>query len=392
MPRVLRIINRLNLGGPTFNAALLTKHMSPKYETLLVAGTKQDSEESSDFIVKDLGIDFRKIAHMKREINPIADYKAYQELRSIIKEYKPDIVHTHAAKSGALGRLAAIHSKVPVILHTFHGHVFHSYFNSTTTKVFLKIERYLANKSSAIIAISQRQREELVKDFKICDASKMHVIPLGFNLDRFIDNQIVNRKKFRVKYELADDEIAVTIIGRLVPVKNHAMFLRMVKSMQDQKNVRFFIVGDGESKKTLLELASSLGIDYTYFPDQPRRAQLTFCSWMKDAEVAVAGSDLITLTSYNEGTPVSLIEAQAGGKAIISTNVGGIENVVKINGTALLCEPDDDQLYLKHMLNLTTNDSQRINFGANGLNHVRDRYHYTRLVHDMMQLYGQLLH
>src|SRR6185436_15041835 len=185
MPRILRIINRLNLGGPTYNAALLTKHLAPEFETMLVAGTKMDSEESSEYICQQMGIDFISIPEMSRAINLRKDYTAYQKIKKLIREFKPDIVHTHAAKAGALGRLAAHSMNVPVIVHTFHGHVFHSYFSPLKTKIFLNLERYLAKQSSAIVAISEHQKEELCNKYKIAPSEKFHVIPLGFDLSRF---------------------------------------------------------------------------------------------------------------------------------------------------------------------------------------------------------------
>ena len=137
MPRILRIINRLNLGGPTFNASYLTRYLAPEFETMLVSGMKDKHEASSEFIPESLGIKPRFVHHMQRELSPSKDYRAYQEIKDIIREFKPDIVHTHAAKPGTVGRLAAIHEKVPVVLHTFHGHVFHSYFSLAKTRVFL---------------------------------------------------------------------------------------------------------------------------------------------------------------------------------------------------------------------------------------------------------------
>lgn len=181
MPRVLRIINRLNLGGPTYNAAYLTKYMEPQYETLLVSGMKEESEESSEYIVENLGIKPVYMPDMYRELNPFKDYKSYYRLRKLIDDYKPDVVHTHAAKAGAVGRLAAIHSGVKVIVHTFHGHVFHSYFNPAKTRMFIEIERYLAKRTTAIITLSDIQKSELVDTFKIAPANKFEIIPLGFD-------------------------------------------------------------------------------------------------------------------------------------------------------------------------------------------------------------------
>ena len=239
MPRVLRIMNRLNLGGPTFNAAYLTKYLAPEFETVLLAGQKDDSEASSEFIVNELGIQPRYIRSMYRSLNPFKDIAAYYEIKQIIKEFKPDIVHTHAAKSGALGRLAAINSGVPVIVHTFHGHVFHSYFGRLKSQIFLQIERFLAKKTTKIVAISEIQRHELVDIFKVGPLSKFAVVPLGFDLDRFQTNQEEKRKHFRAEFGIGDDTVCIGIVGRLVPVKNHALFLRAIKYLSENTAQKF---------------------------------------------------------------------------------------------------------------------------------------------------------
>ncbi len=392
MPRVLRIINRLNLGGPTFNVALLTKHLSAEYETLLIAGVKQLSEESSDFIVHDLGLTFVLVPEMKRSINPFQDLFAYFKIRKIIREFKPHIVHTHAAKAGTLGRLAAIHEKVPVIVHTFHGHVFHSYFGKWKTKLFIAIERYLAGRTSGIIAISDKQKFELSTTYRITSPSRVRVIPLGFDLSRFQENVEEKRNTFRKKYFVDDDEIAIGIIGRLVPVKNQSVFLRTAANLlkKSGKKLRFFIIGDGEDRNSLLHLCKELQIDHTYFPKDRKKATVTFCSWIHEIDVAVSGLDIITLTSLNEGTPVSLIEAQAGNKPIVSTRVGGIENIVIPEETALLVSKFDDREFESTLLRLVEDDDLRMKMSSRGWEVVRDRFHYTRLVSDMENYYDEL--
>jgi glycosyltransferase involved in cell wall biosynthesis len=392
MPRVLRIINRLNLGGPTFNAALLTRHLAPEFETLLVAGIKQDSEESSEFIVRDLGLHFVQLPEMQREIRWSRDRAAYRRLRAIIRDFRPDIVHTHAAKAGALGRLAALHEKVPVILHTFHGHVFHSYFHPLKTRMFLGIERYLARHSSAIIAISERQRDELAYHYKVCEPEKLHVVPLGFDLSRFREGQVEKRKAFRQRYGLGDETLAVGIIGRLAPVKNHPLFLRAIRGVLDQgpAPVRFFVIGDGETRSSLFELCTSLGLPYAYEQNDPE-ALIQFTGWDREVDRSMAGLDVVCLTSFNEGTPVSLIEAQAAGKPIVSTAVGGIENVVIPGETALLVPSDNQNAFTTALNRLIRNEPARIAMTDKGWEHVRDRFHYTRLVREMGDLYRKLL-
>lgn len=393
MPKVLRIINRLNLGGPTYNAAYLTKHLSTNYETLLLAGMKDDTEASSEFIVRDMGIEPKYIGDMHRSINLLNDVKAFFQVVKIIRAYKPDIVHTHAAKSGALGRVAAFVCGVPVIVHTFHGHVFHSYFHPIKTKIFILIERFLAAISTKIVVISELQKQELSKDFKICKPEKMQVIPLGFDLQRFTENQEQKRKQFRADYNVSDGEIAIGLVGRLVPVKNHRLFLQVINIVSNKttKKVRFFIVGDGEERINIENYATELGIDFISTEFAAKKALLTFTSWIKNVDYINAGLDIITLTSFNEGTPVSVIEAQASNKPVVATIVGGIQDVVLENETALLSPSANVAAFSENLLKLVENDEMRKNFGLKGSSHVLQRYGFKRLASDTENLYNTLL-
>ncbi len=391
MPRILRIINRFNLGGPTYNAAYLTRYLPDHYETMLVGGLKDATEDSSQFIVENLGISPVIIPEMRRKINPAQDYAAYKRLKSIIADFKPDIVHTHASKPGALGRWAAHKMKVPVIIHTFHGHVFHSYFNSQTTRFYKGLEKRLAKVSTRIIAISERQKEELTTIHGICAPEKVEVIPLGFDLQRFQDDIEEKRNVFRTEFNLSENEVAIAIIGRLVPIKNHDLFLRAVSWVKERATtpVRAFIVGDGESRGHLEKLCRDLNL--TFSNDSETKVDVYFTSWVKNVDFVNAGADIIALTSKNEGTPVSLIEAQAGNRAIISTRVGGIENVVIPNETALLSEPDDEESFRENLLKMTNDSALRRQFGEKGWAFVKDKFHYERLVGDITKLYDSLL-
>ncbi len=393
MPKILRIINRFNLGGPTFNAAYLTKHLPSKYETLLIGGEKEDHEESSMHILNDLGLKPLIIPEMRRSINPFNDYFVYRKIKNIIDEYKPDIVHTHAAKAGTIGRLAAYNAKVPVILHTFHGHVFHSYFNKTKTSVFKNIERNLAAKSTKIIAISERQKYELGTIHRICPPEKIEVIPLGFDLSRFQENYDEKRKAFRKKYNIDDDEIAVGIIGRIVPIKNHELFVRAWKKVSDNTNkkIRAIIVGDGEDRLKIESLAKELGMSICTENFEKSKCSLTFTSWLKEIDVVNAGVDIVALSSLNEGTPVSLIEAQAANNPVISTKVGGVENIVVEGKTGLLSEVGDLEKYSSNLLRLIEDDQLRTEMQASGWESVKEKFHYTRLVNDIDKLYSSLL-
>jgi len=393
MPRVLRIINRFNLGGPTYNAAYLTRYMCPEFQTLLIGGMKEESEENSEFIVRNLGIVPITIPEMHRSINPLKDIVALRKICEFIEDYKPDIVHTHASKAGALGRRAAYKMKVPVIIHTFHGHVFDAYFSGVKSHLYQHIERALARKSTKIIALSPIQRDDLVHKYRICSEDKVRVIPLGFDLDRFRENKEEKRMRFRNDYLLDEDEIAIGIVGRIVPIKNHSLFLEGIKHVVDksEKRIRAFIVGDGEEKINMMKKCRELGLSTVDFTIEKRKAEVTFTSWIKDVDVVNAGMDIITLTSLNEGTPVSLIEAQASGKPIITTNVGGIENIVMPGHTALLSDNKVPGDYQKKLLSLVEDEQMRNEFSMAGWEFVYQKFSYNRLVTDMKNLYNELL-
>lgn len=391
MPRILRIINRFNLGGPTYNAAYLTKYLPDDFETMLLGGMKDETEDSSQFIVENMGITPTILPEMQREINLLKDIRAYRKIKKIISEFKPDIVHTHASKPGALGRLAAHKMRVPVIIHTFHGHVFHSYFSPTKTRFYKGLERKLAKMSTCIIAISEKQKRELAEEHQICPSEKIEVVPLGFDLHRFQEDISKKREVFREEFSLGDDDIAVSIVGRLVPIKNHELFLEALKWSKERLNRRIkgFIVGDGESRSSLENYCSAIGL--TYSSDSDDDVDVYFTSWVKNVDFVNAGSDIIALTSKNEGTPVSLIEAQAGNRAIVSTRVGGIEDVVIPDETALLSEPHNPERFKENLLKLAKDDALRRSLGQKGWEFVRDKFHYERLARDVAALYERLL-
>ncbi len=393
MPRVLRIMNRLIIGGPALNATYLTRYMAPEYETLLVTGGREEHEQDASHLTAELGIEPYVIGQMRRAIDPAADRSAYLEMKKLIRKFRPDIVHTHAAKSGAIGRLAARACNVPVIVHTFHGHVFHSYFNKWKTRAFIQIERYLAQRSSGIIAISELQKKELAHTYRICPAEKIRIIPLGLDLKKFCEDREQKRKAFREEYHIAEDEIAIGIIGRIVAVKNHELFVAAAAKVQAAagKKVRFIIIGDGDMRQQMEAAFRDADIDYTYHPDRPERATAVCTSWRTDMDTVLAGLDIIALTSHNEGTPVSLIEAQAAGKPVVSTRVGGVADVMLDNKSGVITEPGNASLMSAALLRFVHEPALRQQFGDQGHRHVMERYSYQRLVADTAAYYDQLL-
>ena len=384
--RILRIINRFNLGGPTYNAAYLAKYLPDDYETLLVGGNHEESEGSSMHIIDELGLDPIIIPEMQRAINPKKDRIALKKIQQLIADFKPDIVHTHASKAGALGRKAAHKAGVAQIYHTFHGHVFHSYFGTLKTNLYKKIERNLAKKSTKIIAISEIQKKELSEVHQICPASKIVVIPLGFDLARFYTNKEEKRISFRKEWNINDDEIAIGIIGRIVPIKDHAFFVNVIEKVlqKTSQKIRVFIVGDGEDKSKIQELIGSKKMTYS---ENKVIATFQFTSWIKEIDYLNAGMDIICLTSKNEGTPVSLIEAQASGKPIVSTNVGGIENVIIPNKTALLSNVGDLDQFSNNLIQLIEDKALRFSMEKFGQKKSSE-FSYNKLIENTNSLYS----
>lgn len=385
MPKILRIINRFNIGGPTYNATFLTRFMGEDFETMLIGGLPDEGEADSLHILEEYGVEPIIIDELQREPNIWSDRKAYKKIKQIIQEFKPDIVHTHAAKAGALGRRAAYKCKVPVIVHTFHGHVFHSYFGKTKTSIFKSIEQNLAKKSTGIIAISEEQKRELSAVYKICPAEKIKVIPLGFDLEKFRFNLDENRQKIRSEYGIQENEVAIAITGRLALIKHHDFFLDVIEQIisSDKLSIKVFIVGDGSEREHIEKRVEDINANYNNI--------IKMTSWITDIATFNAGMDIICLTSKNEGTPVSLIEAQASGVPVISTDVGGVKDIVEDGITGYIIPRDNLNLYAEKLVELIKNKEIRQKMSQNGWNHVRDKFHYTTLVKNMEEYYMELL-
>jgi glycosyltransferase involved in cell wall biosynthesis len=382
--KVLRIINRFNIGGPTYNATFLTRFISDEFETLLVGGLPEKDEADSLHILKEYDVEAILLPEMKRKPNFFSDRKALLKLKEIIREFNPDIVHTHASKAGALGRKAAFDTKVPIVVHTFHGHVFHSYFGKLKTELYKFIERKLAQRSTGIIAISDLQKTDLVDNFRIASSEKTTVIPLGFDLEKFHQNIPEQRNQTREMFNLKDDEVAIAIIGRLAPVKNHQLFFEVVNLVHQQTKYKpvFLIVGDGERREFVenqVKEYRNKGID------------IRFMSWIKDIASFNAGMDVICLTSKNEGTPVSIIEAQASEVAVISTDVGGVSNVLINNESGYIVPSDNARIFADKLIFLIDNELLRKEMGKKGWENVREKFHFKRLVREMEEYYKKLL-
>lgn len=333
----MRVIARLNIGGPAIQAISLTRMLESRgYATTLVRGSEGEHEGSMDYLADELGVAPVRVAALRRDPGPW-DLPALVVIAAMMVRRRPQIVHTHAAKAGTIGRLAALllpGARRPVIVHTFHGHSLTGYFSSRRERAFLAIERFLARHSDRLIAVSEEVRDELLA-LGVAGPERFEVIPLGFDLTRFQVGATERTERGRaLRAELAIPESVrlVTLIARLVPIKRVDRFLRVASALADRDDLHFLIVGDGELRD---ELRTA--------PEARRLGErLTWAGFRRDMPDVCFASDVVVLTSDNEGTPVSLVEAQAAGTPVASTRVGGVASVVEDGSTGLLADPEDE--------------------------------------------------
>ena len=391
--KVLRILNRFNVGGPVYNATYLTKFLNTDlYETLLIGGEPEKHEQSADYILNDLEVSFRKLRLMRRAISPIFDLISLIQIIIIIYQYKPNIIHTHAAKSGLLGRLASLfyYKKVKVV-HTYHGNVFEGYFSNFKNRILLFVERFLAKKSTKIIAISKLQSQDLIYKYKICEKEKIEIVPLGFDLHRFTENINSKRKKLRKEFNVKDKTILITIIGRIVPIKNHQLFIDVFNycKYKTSRRIKALVVGDGSETEKIIDYAINNKLSYSY-KNLNKECDVLFTSWRSDIDNILAASDIVCLTSFNEGTPVSIIESMASETASISTNVGGVSDIIENNISGIVSSKEIND-YGENLLKMIEDDNLRLKLAKNGKSKSLENYNFTKLVFNIESLYQKII-
>jgi glycosyltransferase involved in cell wall biosynthesis len=323
--KILRVVSRLNIGGPTLNVKYLTEGFDgDKYETRLISGSISPNEGDMSYITQfERGIKI-DVPELQREINIIKDTISLLKILKIVVSYRPNIIHSHTSKAGTIARCAAtlynlFSREKTIIVHTYHGHVLEGYFSAVKTKLVFIIEKLLARITDAIIAISQTQKWELTEKYRLSTAGNVHIINLGFDLSRFLN--IRGKGILRSTFGVDDQTIVVGIVGRLAPIKNHQLFLDAAKLVVEQypkKAIQFAIIGDGELKMRLKDYARAIGIENN----------VIFYGWEKKIERIYADLDILVLTSNNEGTPVSIIESMAASVPVVTTGVGGIKDLL----------------------------------------------------------------
>jgi glycosyltransferase involved in cell wall biosynthesis len=380
--KVLRIITRMNIGGPAIQAALLSSELDKNnFFSILVTGQVGTYEGDMSYLAVEKGVEPVVVPELCRELNIVNDIISFYKLYKFIKKEKPDVVHTHTAKAGAVGRLAAKATGVPVVIHTFHGHMFHSYFSSFKTILFVLIEMVLARMTDRIIVISERQREQIRQYLHLSNINKLILIPLGFDLEKFIKEDAGNeREGLRGELGIPMDALVVGIIGRLTAIKNHRMFFevaRDIKRRMSRKTVKFLIVGDGELRDELVNLSERLGL----------QRDVIFTGWIKELKFLYRCLDVVALTSLNEGTPVSLIEALASAKPVVATDVGGVRDVVEDGKSGFVVSVNDVVGFSEAVISLLNDKDKRERFGLYGRDTVKHKYSKHRLLDEIGKLY-----
>ncbi|MCK4462866.1 MAG: glycosyltransferase family 4 protein [Candidatus Omnitrophica bacterium] len=382
--RILRIVGRLNIGGPAIQAITLTTRLNNAFfESKLIVGSVSEGEGDMSFLAKEFGVEPIFVPEISREINFIKDIIATWKAFNTIRDFKPHILHTHTAKAGFVGRVGAIFARVPIRVHTFHGHVLSEYFGCFRSFLFVCIEIMLACFTDRIIAISAKQKSDLTSRFKITSKEKCTVVPLGINIGKYL--KLDNGNNVLAKKELGyrEEELIIAIIGRLTKIKNHKLFLDMAKSLlgKSREKLRFAIIGDGKLKEELVKYVNRLDI-----ADRVR-----FFGWRRDMERIYSAVDIIGLTSFNEGTPVVIIEAMASAKPVVSTSVGGVSDLVKEGYNGYLVNRFDVNLFSDKMNILIEDKDKRLSMGLNGREFVKGRYDESTLVNNIIKLYKELL-
>jgi glycosyltransferase involved in cell wall biosynthesis len=383
--KILRVIARLNMGGPALHVAYLTAGLRERgYDTTLVAGSLARGEDSMAFVADARDVQVVRIDELGREISPLRDLVATVRLARLIRRERPDILHTHTAKAGTVGRVAALLAgrRGPrIVVHTFHGHVLRGYFGPLRSRLFRLLERWLASRTTALIAVSPQVRDDLVA-LGVAPPERFVVIRLGIELDERVAPEQNGRAESRRYLGIGPDRFAVGWIGRMTAVKRTDDVLVAFKRLRDEGiDAVLCMVGDGPDRPDLERRAHELGIV----------RDTLFLGYQEDVAPFYAAFDALVLPSSNEGTPVSAIEALAAGRPVVATRVGGVPDVVEEGDDGFLVEPGATDDLADRLAQLARDPELRERMGRAGRERVLPRYAVERLVDDVDRLYRSLL-
>jgi glycosyltransferase involved in cell wall biosynthesis len=382
--RVLRVIARLNMGGPAIHVANLAAGLQTRgYQTTLVAGSLARGEDSMAFLAERLGVSVVSVPEIQREVSAVHDVRSAFKLASLIRTERPHVLHTHTAKAGAIARAAARlagDARPPVVVHTFHGHVLKGYFGPARTAFFRRVEQTLARTADALVAVSPEVRDELV-ELGVAPREKFAVIRLGIPLEERLADASED-SDYRRLYGIPRGAFVVGWVGRMTGVKDTGAVLEIVRAARAQGvDAVLCMVGDGPDRERLEQLAHELGIARSCY----------FVGYQEDVAGYYRLFDAFLLTSVNEGTPVSAIEALASGTPVVANRVGGVPDVVRDGVDGFLVETGAGEAAAGRIAELAADARLRARMGKTGRERVLERYAVTRLVDDVDRLYRALL-
>jgi glycosyltransferase involved in cell wall biosynthesis len=382
--RVVRVIARLNMGGPALHVTYLARGLAERgYETTLVAGDVARGEESMAFVAESAGVDVVPLPGLSRELSPVRDAVAAWRVAQIIRRVRPDVVHTHTAKAGAIGRIAALLAgpgRRPVVVHTFHGHVLRGYFGTLGTLLFRAIETALARVTDRLVAVSPEVRDELV-GLHVAPRRKFSVVRLGIELEPRVRFE-GDASEVRRRHGIPAEKFVVGWFGRMTAVKRTDDLLTMLAGVRERGiDALLLFVGDGADRERLEQRAHDLGL----------ARSCLFAGYQRDVAPWYAICDVVVLASASEGTPVTIIEALAAGRPVVATRVGGVPDVVEEGETGFLVRPGDTHALAERLEILARDPERRVAMGETGRQRVLERYAVGRLVDDIDALYRELL-
>jgi glycosyltransferase involved in cell wall biosynthesis len=384
--RILSVIARLNVGGPAIHAITLTRFLERRgYDVRLIRGRERPREGSMDALAERYGVTPISLPALKRDIG-LSDFAALVFLVREIRTWQPQILHTHTAKAGALGRLAALLAggrRPPIVVHTFHGHVLTGYFSRPISAVFTAIERLLASFTTCLIAVSEEVRADLIR-LRVAPAERIVVLPLGFDfstLDVSEEERHERRDAFRSSFGIPLDARVVSLVGRLEPIKRVDRFLRVATLIDDPPETWFLVVGDGALREKLQTSPEARGLG----------GRLVWAGLRDDMPDVYFASDVVAVTSDNEGTAVSAIEAQAAALPVVTTEVGGMRHVVADGETGYVTEREDERAFANALARVLLDRPLASRLGAAGRERAHRLFALDRLLGGVDAVYRRLL-
>jgi glycosyltransferase involved in cell wall biosynthesis len=381
--RVAIVITRLNIGGASPPVISLAVGLRARgHESVLAVGSPEPGEGSLEGEAARAGATVVKIPSLRRNPHVVRDACALARLVALFREFRPNVVATHMSKAGALGRVAARLTGVPVVVHTYHGKGFDVFPQGWRRSSVLWAERVLARLATGNIVVTAKQQEEFLH-LRVSPPHRMRVIRLGLDLGPFF---AASRQVGRLRRELGfdDDVLLAGVVARVVAIKGPHVFLGAAARLKERcPNVRFLVVGDGAFRPECEAMAKDLGLG----------GSVRFLGWRRDIPEVLSALDLVVLPTVMdfEGTPVALIEALAAGRAVVATDVGGVVDVIRPGQTGLLVPPNDPSALADAMQRLLGDPATRETLGRNGQQLVRGRYSRDRMIAETETYYRELL-